>query len=368
MKEDFAYRTGCTQPPKSSGGMTALLLMVTIFVGGLYSLGFLRSVLLRPIMVTEETVPEVALVQENLDADRNKGRDALSLALSEAPQEGSGTPLSVWSIYQKNIASVVTVTAVYDGVEKTCAGVLLSSQGYLATSGKAVEDAESITVRFHDQSEAKAEPVAADTLTDLAILRTDVGSRVPAEFGNPEALNVAQSVFSMSSEKAVESIVRRPVDTVSYAGRTVSLIRTEGEPGPIGAPLLNSYGQMVGICTCAGGETGYVSGTTVRQVLAELLKNGHVSGSLSLGFSGKTVPLISQIYGNLPAGIYVTQVSRTDGAIQAGDVVTALNDCSTLHMSELEIMLYEQMPGDTVPLTVLRNGELLRLELEVQSK
>ena len=371
MKETFdsTYRTGSARPPRRKGGGWTVILMVLIFFGGLYSLGILRAGLLKPLMVTEETLPEVAQVEQGGEPDPYRvSRDELSLALSEAPADSSGTPLSAEAIYLKNAATIVTVTAEHDGVERSCQGVLLSSDGYLVTSGKVVEDAESVSIRFFDQSESlAAELIASDTLSDLAILRTEEGY-LPAEFGDPEALTVADSVFSLVGGKVTECVVRRGGETIRYGDRAVFTIGTQPEEGGIGTPLWNRYGQVVAIRTCAGGDGAYVSALTVRQVLSELLKTGEIAGSPSLGFAGKTVPLISQIYGHLPVGIYVSHVYGRDRGVQPGDVITALDDCSILHMSELEMMLYERNIGDTVSLSVFRDGAQITVTLEVQRK
>lgn len=388
---DSVYQTGRTQPPRNHGGLLAVLLIAVIFLCGLSSwLGFLNIHLFRRVMGNEETVPEIAQAWENATASEDvPGQQALNMTLSDSPlsQENRRpeSSLSLQEIYQKNIGSVVSVSADREGMTRECSGVILTADGYIATSGSRVRDAESITVLLTaEENELPAVLVGVDTLSDLAVLRVEADNLTPAEFGSSDALRVGDAVAAIGDPLGsqlrgtlADGIVCAINRNVRQGGRELSLIQTNATFGAesVGGPLLNGCGQVVGIRTAALGTTDTIGcaipSGMVKSIVSELLQKGYVSGSLSLGVIGQTVPLLHQVYGKLPQGVYVTQVDRRGEAgeksVQAGDVITAINGKKTPDLQSMEELFYEYQAGDTVTVTLSRDGESLDLQMKLEA-
>jgi len=134
--------------------------------------------------------------------------------------------------------------------------------------------------------------------------------------------------------------------------RTMSLIQTNAalNNGNSGGPLINCYGQVIGINTMKMSNF-YSSSTTVegigfaipidtaKPIIIELIEKGYVSGRPAIGIDGETLPATYRIYYRLPQGIYVTRVYRNSDAaakgISEGDIITAINGVSVTTMEQL---------------------------------
>ena len=144
-------------------------------------------------------------------------------------------------------------------------------------------------------------------------------------------------------------------------------------PGNSGGPLVNQAGLVVGV-TSAKISSSYTEGlgfaipiNDAVPVIEELINNGYVSGRPIIGISGENVSAqVSALY-RIPQGVYVRYIDPDSGAylsgIQAGDVITALNGTEIKTISELNNQRDNYKAGDTVTLTVYRNGKTLDIDV-----
>ena len=160
---------------------------------------------------------------------------------------------------------------------------------------------------------------------------------------------------------------------VTVDGRVMSLIQTNAalNSGNSGGPLLNCYGQVIGINTMKIGDSVSAAGveglgfaipsTTVEDIINQLLQQGYVSGRPSLGISGESISLVYQMYYRLPNGLLITAVEPGSAAdavgIQEGDVLLRIGKFSVTTPQELETALYSYAPGDAVQLIIYRQGK-----------
>lgn len=394
------YETGRTRPPKRHGGCIAGLLVLVIVLAGVISILSFLNVRLFSLLNQEknnkgdisiqvsqeqegEAVPPETTVPDETTLPAGTAHhielETSPLSVPNVPQEGG---LSLQEIYDKNIGSVVSIVC----GNTTGTGVVLSADGYIVTNCHVVENAQSITVLLTDMQQYPARLVGADSVSDLAVLRIDAQGLEPAEFGDSTVLRVGDAVAAIGDPLGVEfrgtmtngivSAINRDVTT---GGRTLTLIQTNAalNSGNSGGPLINCYGQVVGINTLKIGaftDSAGVEGlgfaipsTTVREIANQLIAQGYVSGRPSLAVTGEAVSAFDQYYFRLPAGLYIRSVESGSPAaqlgIESGDILVRLGDAAITSAEDLERALYEYDVGDTVTIVIARSGSYYQLEV-----
>jgi len=272
-----------------------------------------------------------------------------------APAEGS-----VEEVANSVLPSVVKITVQGQQGEGSGSGVILSSDGVILTNNHVVEVAEgggTLSVSFDDGSSAEAEVVGTDPLTDLAIIQAkDVSGLTPATLGSSDNLDVGEEVVAVGSPFGLEATVTtgivsalaRPVSagdsTSTSTDTTYPAIQTDAaiNPGNSGGPLVNMQGQVVGINSSIRTSSSMGEG-----------------GSIGLGFAiplDQVLPIIDQLRnGETPTharlGVTVTDASSRDG------LLTGVGGRLVSGSESLVATIRGYRPGDTVTLTVQRDGE-----------
>ena len=159
----------------------------------------------------------------------------------------------------------------------------------------------------------------------------------------------------------------------------MTLIQTNAamNSGNSGGPLINCYGQVIGINTMkigtftdkAGVEgIGFaIPSTTVKEIVEQLLEQGYVSGRPTLGLTGEGVSPFYQYYYRMPSGLYISQVDSTSSAatagIEAGDILISVNGTRITGQDELNSILYGMEVGDIVQVIIYRSGRQYSVNL-----
>jgi len=387
--EQDSYETGSTHPPKNQNGLIAVLLIAVILLGGITSvLGVLNIKLFRELEQTsgssmsfyeETTAPtestgasEAVTVPENTDVIVDI-HDVPS-NMDNVPQTGG---LSYQEIYSKVIPSVVSISCRTSDGTATGTGVVLSEKGYIVTNCHVVEGASSVSVRLTDEREFPAHIVGSDVISDLAVLYVEANNLVSAEFGNSQQIRVGDAVAAIGDPLGLEfrgtmtdGIVSAINRNVAVDGRTMTLIQTNAalNSGNSGGPLLNCYGQVIGINTMkisAFVDTAGVEGlgfaipsVTVKEIVDQILQQGYVSGRPDLGVKGDSVSTFDQRYYRLPAGFLISEVEEGSCAKKAGlsggDIIYGIDTTRIASADELQTALYSYSVGDEITLYVYR--------------
>ena len=274
-------------------------------------------------------------------------------------------------------------------------GFVLDTEGHIVTNNHVVEDADEILVRFVDDTTLEAELVAADPDSDLAVIQVDAPLELvkPVELGDSGALRVGQRAIAVGNPFGFEQTMTTGI--ISALGRVVRqdsgfslplLIQTDAaiNPGNSGGPLLDSQGRVVGVNTLIFSSSGSSAGVgfavpvnTVKRVVPALIATGRYAAPW-LGIRGLTVtPAVAGALG-LPVerGVLLQQVVPGGPADQAalrgsdqllesegsmltsgGDVVLALDGVQVRDMDDLIVLLAEKGVGQTVTITILRDGQ-----------
>ena len=294
---------------------------------------------------------------------------------SEDAEDGA---LSLQEIYKKCIGSVVSITASAQSGKSSGTGIVLSADGYLITNHHVIENAQVIAVQTSDDRQFQASIIGSDEASDLAVLKVDATDLQPAEFGDSGKLAVGDRVVAIGDPLGAQlrgtmtsGIVSAINRDLEVNDRTMTLIQTDAalNNGNSGGPLINCYGQVIGIntmklrsyySTTAEGLGFAIPMAVAKPILEELMENGYVAGRPAIGISYDTLPLAFRIYYNLPEGVYISAVYDGSDAqakgVAAGDIITAVNSTRVTSIDELNRVKNQFTAGDSITLTLYNGG------------
>ena len=273
-------------------------------------------------------------------------------------------------------------------------GVIYREDGYIVTNNHVVESASEVNVAFVDGSTERGKIVGTDAFTDIAVVGVKREGLPAASLGDSAELAVGQLAVAIGSPSGFRSTVTSGV--ISGLGREVSaeytggrqedslvdLIQTDAaiSPGSSGGALANRAGEVVGINVAfLPAETGAESigfaipSNTAASVADQLIANGRAAHPY-LGVS--LVDLTSETsrhFGKQPeSGAVVVEVDPDGPAartgIRSGDVITAIDSTTVEGSGDLLGALRRYEPGDTVQLTVVRNGQERRMGVSLDER
>ncbi|MEG0020397.1 MAG: trypsin-like peptidase domain-containing protein, partial [Oscillospiraceae bacterium] len=160
-------------------------------------------------------------------------------------------------IYKKVNPSVVSIN-VYSNTSVSPigagTGIVMTEDGYIMTNAHVVANGTSVNVIFEDGSQSRGVIVGADGDTDLAVVKVEKAGLTPAEFGDSTALETGERVVAIGNAGGLSSTITQGIISglnrdLKQGGRTLDLIQVDAaiNPGNSGGPLINRYGQVVGI-------------------------------------------------------------------------------------------------------------------------
>ena len=245
-------------------------------------------------------------------------------------------------------------------------GVIFDNQGDILTNNHVVEGATSLSVKLADGTQLDATLVGRDPSQDVAVVKIDP-AKAPAiaTLGDSNTVKLGQPVVAIGSPETLANTVtagivsgtNRQIDT--YAG----LIQTDTaiNPGNSGGPLVNAQGQVIGLNTlglASQGDQGLnfaIPINTAKQVAQSVMSKGNGVVVNSRAFLGVSVDALSTTKGASVSKVETGTPAEKAG-VQAGDVITAVNGTTLNSTTTLGSILSTLKSGDTVTLTVDRNG------------
>ncbi len=249
-------------------------------------------------------------------------------------------------------------------------GIIFSQDGYVITNAHVIgnsKTAYAIRVVTSDGKVYKAGVVGYDSRTDIAVLKMDDAKGLtPATFGDSSQLEVGQDIivvgnpggldYQNTTTKGVISALDRKLSTSSLT----KYIQTDAaiNPGNSGGPLVNYYGQVVGITTSKIVSETYegmgfaIPSQTVKNIVDTLVKNGYVEGRVKIGISGIAVTSDQASNYNIPQGIYVQSIvsgGPCDGTdLKEGDIITEVDGETIKSFADVYAILETHKPGDKI--------------------
>ena len=403
--EQDSFRTGSTRPPKRRSGLVAVLLIAVILLCSISgALGILNIRLFSqlqeqkasdlsfygdnnalPLPSADATVPNAS---DPPATTSPRGEETLELV--PAPEGTENIPqyegLSLQEIYAQAIDSVVSIACTLNNGSSSGTGVVLTETGYIVTNSHVIENATAISVLLTDGRTLAARIVGADTVSDLAVLWVDAEDLTAAQFGDAATLRVGDVAVAIGDPLGIElrgtmtdGIISAINRNVTSGGRTMTLIQTNAalNSGNSGGPLLNCYGQVIGINTMKIGaftDSAGVEGlgfaipsTTVKEIVDQLIAQGYVSGRPSLGLTLRETSITERQFYRLPSGLLITGITENSDAarkgLKAGDILIELDEKNTPDQASLEAVIYSHKAGDALDAVIYRSGRYYSVQL-----
>jgi S1-C subfamily serine protease len=347
--------------------------------------------------------------------------DDTKTVIQQVPVEGSEptattSTLSAADIYRNTNRSVVEITVgsvqvdPFGGEQQQRgqgSGFVYDSEGHIVTNDHVVEGAETVSVRFWNGDTYDANVVGTDPSTDLAVIKVDAPDSVlhPLGVGDSSKVQVGNTVFALGSPFGLEdsftsgivSALHRQIEapnnfTINDSIQTDAAINH----GNSGGPLLNSSGEVIGVNAQIAGNTGAnvgigfaIPSNTVKKIAAQLIDTGEVEHAYlgvqiqdvseavaeELGIvEGVQIAEFPETATRTPAqraGLRAGTGQRTiDGELYAtgGDVITEIDGQKVTTSEELQRLIDEKQPGDTISVTYWRNGESHTVDVKLAAR
>ncbi len=278
----------------------------------------------------------------------------------------------------------------------TGSGFVWDANGYIVTNFHVIKDAQAADVTLADHSTWKAQLVGVAPDKDLAVLKIDVsGSVLPAiAVGTSSDLEVGQKVFAIGNPfgfdqtlttgiisglgREIESVTRRPIEGVIQTDAAIN-------PGNSGGPLLDSAGRVIGINTAIFSPSGAYAGIgfavpvdTVNRLVPQIIRDGRVRKAAlgvsiaedyiarRLGAEGTLIVAVTPGGAAEKAGLNPTRRDAR-GNIVLGDLIVGLDGQIVREARDLFRVLDTHEVGDTVRLTVRRQGGVIDVDVTLQA-
>jgi S1-C subfamily serine protease len=305
--------------------------------------------------------------------------------------------ISTEKIYDSASKAVVEIAARggsgFGGSQNTAqgSGFVVDEKGHIVTNQHVVAGASSISVSFWNGAELNAEVVGTDPSTDLAVLRVDASRALlePLRFADSSAVEVGDQVLAFGSPFGLEGTVTSGIVSALHREMTApntylitDTIQTDAaiNHGNSGGPLLDRRGRVIGVNAQIESESGGSDGVgfaipsnTVRSIVTQLIATGEVQHAY-LGIRMSAVPdgvAITNVLAGTPAaraGLrHATGSETVDGQQRptGGDVIVEFDGEKVTSATALQSAVDGHRPGETVTITILRDGSRRTIEVEL---
>jgi serine protease Do len=256
-------------------------------------------------------------------------------------------------------------------------GIIISKDGYIVTNAHVAADTNGqyydLTVSLGENDERKAKIIGVDKKTDLAVLKIDADNLTPVELGDSDQVKIGQSVFVIgnplglekSMTKGIISGLNRPTHTPDFGGLN-KYIQTDAavNPGNSGGALFDAHGRVIGLINSKSTNEGVdnvgfaIPTKTVKEVIADLINHGRVTGRPALGATVLTVPAYLAQKLDIQMGVVIQSFMQNSTlpakGVREKDIITKVDGKNITSVSALHAALQGHKVGDAVTLTIFR--------------
>ena len=269
-------------------------------------------------------------------------------------------------------------------------GFVITEDGYILTNYHVIDGANSIKVTFDNGKEYTATYVGGEEKNDIAVIKVDATGLTPVVIGKSSDMLVGEQVTTIGNPLG-ELTFSESTGIISALDRSIPM--SDGRPmnmthtacainsGNSGGPLFNSHGEVIGIVSAkyssgSNSSSASVEGLgfaipmdDVASMVSDLVKNGYVTGKPIMGISVADVDESVTSYG-VPQGAIIRVVTPdlcgAKAGLQAGDIVTKIDNTDVTSASDLTSAIGNYKPGDKVTLTIFRSGETKTVEVTLE--
>ena len=338
---------------------------------------------------------------QNEATEEKSGGDGAVAAQPSEEASGDGWPVEevaaelAPSVVQVNVEAVQTTPRGPQEGQGLGSGVIYSEDGYIITNNHVVEGATEVNIAFADGSVEEGEVVGTDEFTDVAVVKVERDGLPAANFGDGGDLVLGELAVALGSPSGFQSTVtagvisglNREVPAELTGGRQeaalVDLIQTDAaiSPGSSGGALANADSEVVGINVAylppaqTGAESiGFaIPSETATTVADQIIESGEASHPyLGVALTNLTPQIAQQFDVEVETGALVTNVDPRGPAAEAGveprSVIIAAGGEKIEGAGDLLVALREYSPGDTVEMSISKDGEVREVTIELEDR
>lgn len=357
----------------------AVLAALCILASG--SVGFAGGVMLK----SGGTSSPIQTAENSASSDSTQASTVQHSALTTA-SSNSGDTLTVAQIAAQTANSVVEITTestTYDMYmrqtvsEGAGSGVILTSDGYIATNNHVIEGASKITVTLKDGTSYSAKLIGTDSQGDVAVVKIDATGLQPAVIGDSSTLQVGDTAVAVGNPlgqlggTVTDGIISALDRQIDLDGKSMTLLQTNAaiNPGNSGGGLFNDKGELIGIVVAKSSGSGIeglgfaIPINTAKDLIDQIMEYGYVKGRIDLGFTTVDVSnaQIAMMYRLSSTGVYIDDVTEGSNAqstgFRSGDRIVSFNGAEISSGDDLTKAVQNCKVGDTVEIIIVRNGQ-----------
>lgn len=368
---------------KKSGVKVTALLLACALVGG--GAGFGGAALARSVGVGGGT------------AIHQSDRTVQEVTVKKVTGQTLMTPAEV---YASTVGSVVSIncSAVSTNIfgqrvesASSGSGFVITQDGYIVTNHHVVASASSVKVTMYGGKEYSAAVVGSDSDYDVAVLKVETTGLQPVTLGNSADVNVGDTVLAIGNPlgeltfSMSQGIVSCCDRAINVSGTPFNMIQVDASinPGNSGGPLMNLYGEVVGIVsakyssysnTAVEGLGFAIPIGDVRAVITDIMENGQITSKPSMGIIAGTMTrqMAAQYQIDKDSGVFVYSVDKggagEKAGLRMGDVITKVDSMEITSMEDLTAAKKGHRAGDTVTVIYYRDGQNYSTELTFDAK
>ena len=316
---------------------------------------------------------------------RQSNRTASEITVKQVSGQTLMSPAEVYASTVNSVVSIncssVSTNIFGQSVQSASSGsgFIITQDGYIVTNHHVVSGASSVTVTLYDGTEYPATVVGSDSDYDVAVLKINATDLQPVTLGNSSSVNVGDSVLAIgnplgeltfSMSQGIGSCCDR---AINVDGTPFNMIQVDASinPGNSGGPLMNLYGEVVGIVSA---KYSSYSDTTVeglgfaipigdvQAIITDIMENGQVTDKPSFGITAGTMTeqMAAQYQIEQKSGAFVYSVNKggagEKAGLRMGDVITKVDSTDIASMEDLTAAKKGHKAGDTVTVTYFRDG------------
>ncbi len=265
-------------------------------------------------------------------------------------------------------------------------GFIITEDGYVVTNYHVVSGASSVQVTLYNGDTYDATVIGGDSDYDVAVLKISASGLQPVTLGESADVNVGDTVLAIGNPlgeltfSMSQGIVSSCDRAINVDGTPFNMIQVDCSinPGNSGGPLVNLYGEVVGIVSAK--YSSYSSTTVeglgfaipisdVRSIITDIMENGAVTDKAYMAITAGTMneQMAAQFNIDVTEGVFVYSVveggAGEKAGLRLGDVITKMGDKTLTSRQDLSAAMKGYRAGDTVTLTVYRGGQYIEVEL-----
>ena len=316
---------------------------------------------------------------------RQSNRTASEITVKQVSGQTLMSPAEVYASTVNSVVSIncssVSTNIFGQSVQSASSGsgFIITQDGYIVTNHHVVSGASSVTVTLYDGTEYPATVVGSDSDYDVAVLKINATGLQPVTLGNSSSVNVGDSVLAIGNPlgeltfSMSQGIVSCCDRAINVDGTPFNMIQVDASinPGNSGGPLMNLYGEVVGIVSA---KYSSYSDTTVeglgfaipigdvQAIITDIMENGQVTDKPSFGITAGTMTeqMAAQYQIEQKSGAFVYSVNKggagEKAGLRMGDVITKVDSTDIASMEDLTAAKKGHKAGDSVTVTYFRDG------------